>query len=268
MTELKVGMPAPDFTLPLGTFGTIALSNMRGKPVVLYFYPKDDTPGCTTEACEFRDSLPAFGNYDAAVIGISKDSVESHAGFAKKHGLNFHLASDAHSHTAEDYGVWVRKNMHGHTYMGIERTTFLIDRVGVIRHIWHKVSAAGHAGEVRQMVEALHMGLPLPGDQKPEPAPVPAPKTTAKPVQKPGKQEKSAAPAKTRASKAKPAPASKPAPKSRPAAKQPVKKAVAKKPVPKKPTAKKSVAKKAAVKKPVSKAKPKAKPAKAKGKKR
>ena len=135
MTDLRPGMPAPDFTLPLATFGSVSLSNMRGKPVVLYFYPKDDTPGCTTEACDFMKAIPAFGNFDAAVIGVSKDSVESHAAFAKKYGIKFHLASDEQSNTCETYGVWVQKNNYGTKYMGIERTTFLIDRHGTIRHI-------------------------------------------------------------------------------------------------------------------------------------
>lgn len=245
--DLKVGMPAPDFTLPLATFGTIALSNMRGKPVVLYFYPKDDTPGCTTEACDFRDALPRFGEFDAAVIGISKDTVESHAAFARKHTLNFHLASDANARTCEDYGVWVQKNIYGQVSMGIERTTVLVDRHGIIRHIWRKVSVPGHVEEVRQMVESLHYGQPLPGDRVPEP-------TNAPPITPP-------APTPVTPPVIRPAPPSagvvtapKPTPPAKPAAKKPAaKKLVAKKPVAKKPVAKKPVVKKPVVKKPVTK---------------
>ena len=174
--DLKIGMPAPDFTLPLATFGTISLSNMRGKPVVLYFYPKDDTPGCTTEACAFRDNLPNFGNYDAAIIGISKDSIESHAAFAKKYELRFHLASDENSNVSESYEVYVNKGVYG---FGIERTTFLIDKVGVIRGIWRRVKVEGHAEEVLKAVECLNLGLPIPGQEPPKPVvekPAPAPK--------------------------------------------------------------------------------------------
>lgn len=268
--ELKVGMHAPDFTLPLATFGSISLSNMRGKPVVLYFYPKDDTPGCTTEACSFRDHLPRFGDFDAAIIGISKDSVESHAAFAKKYGINFHLASDEHSNTAENYGVWVHKNNYGTKYMGIERTTFLIDRVGNIRAIWRRVKVEGHAEEVMQAVEALHMGLPLPGDPPPapEPAPLPPkPAKVAKPEPKKAEAKKSEPkkpePKKAEAKKAK-AETKKPAkPVAKPTAKKPAKpvkkaaaKPAAKKPIAKKPAAKKvskPIAKKTAVKKPVAK---------------
>lgn len=254
MTELRVGMRAPDFTLPLATFGTVSLSNMRGKPVVLYFYPKDDTPGCTTEACNFRDTLPQFGNYDAAIIGISKDSVESHAAFAKKYEIKFHLASDAHSDTCEAYGVWTEKNNYGTKYWGIERSTFLIDQHGVIRAIWRKVKVEGHAQEILKLVELLHLGQPLPGDAPPEPVlpPTPAPAPAPAPVK---------AEAKKPATVEKPAPAKeKPAAKAKPAAKKPAKKAA---PAPKaKAAASKAVKAKAAAK-PVAAKKPAAKPSKA-----
>lgn len=272
MTDLRPGMPAPDFTLPLATFGSVSLSNMRGKPVVLYFYPKDDTPGCTTEACDFMKAIPAFGNFDAAVIGISKDSVESHAAFAKKYGIKFHLASDEQSNTCETYGVWVQKNNYGTKYMGIERTTFLIDRHGTIRHIWPRVKVEGHAEEVLKFVECLHMGQLLPGETPPPPPEPPKPLKAAKPAKvvaaKPVKAEPvKAAPAKAEPVKA--AKASKPVPAkaaAKAAAKAPAKAAA--KPVAKKasakPAAKKPVAKKAAAKpvakKPVKKvAKPAAK---------
>lgn len=258
MSELKVGQHAPDFTLPLATFGTVSLSNMRGKPVILYFYPKDDTPGCTVEACAFRDNLPKFGDFDAAIIGISKDSVESHAAFAKKFGIKFHLASDEHSNTCETYGVWTQKNNYGTKYMGIERTTFLIDRHGVIRHIWRRVHVEGHAAEVLKLVEMLHLGQPLPGDRPPEPPPaLPAP---AKP--EPAKA-KAAAPAKPVAAASKPAKKPEPPKKAEPkkvAAKAPAKKPA--KPAPK-PTAKPAVKAKASAKSKTStpKAKPASKPA-------
>ncbi len=264
MSELKVGLHAPDFTLPLATFGTVSLSNMRGKPVVLYFYPKDDTPGCTMEACSFRDNLPKFGDFDAAVIGISKDSVESHAAFAKKFGIKFHLASDEHSNTCETYGVWVQKNNYGTKYMGIERTTFLIDRQGIIRHIWRRVHVEGHAAEVLKLIELLHLGQPLPMDKPPEPPPAPPAPKPVKPVAAP--KPAKPAPAPKAVAKAEPKKPAKPEPKkaapkaaAKPAAKKPAK-PVAKKPVVKKVAAKKAapkakpVAKKAAPKKPVKKA--------------
>lgn len=224
--HLEVGMPAPDFTLPLGTGGTISLANMRGKPVVLYFYPKDDTPGCTTEACGFRDALPRFGTLDAAVIGISKDSPQSHREFAKKYELNFHLASDENSNTAESYGVWVHKNNYGKSYMGIERTTFLIDEKGIIRAIWKRVSVEGHVAEVYKAVEALRIGMPyaFPG-AKPPPPPPPPPKPVKVKAAPPPKAVKKAAPKKA------------------------PKKAVKKKPAPKKKPVKKKAAPKKAVKK-------------------
>lgn len=252
MTSLRPGLHAPDFTLPLASFGTISLSNMRGRPVILYFYPKDDTPGCTAEACNFQQALPDFGNLDVAVIGISKDTVESHAAFAKKYNLQFHLASDANSDTAENYGVWVQKNMHGHKYMGIERTTFLIDRQGTIRAVWPRVKVEGHVEEVIKYVEALQMGQPLPGEEPPPPPPPPAP-VKAAPV-KPAKVAPAKAAEKKPAAKAKPAakkPAAKPAPaKKKTAAKKPtVKKAPAKKPAAKKAVSKKAPAKKAPAKK-------------------
>ncbi len=247
MTDLRPGMPAPEFTLPLASFGTISLSNMRGRPVVLYFYPKDDTPGCTTEACGFQRAIPDFGNLDTAVIGISKDSVESHAAFAKKYGLQFHLASDANSNTAETYGVWVHKNMHGHKYWGIERTTFLIDRQGIIRAIWPRVKVEGHVEEVLKYVEALQMGQYLPGEEPPPPPPPPAAKPVAKAVPVKSAPKPTATAAKKPAAKpaakqsAKPTP-KKPAPKAKPTPKKTVKKAA-------KPAIKKAAAKKVAKKK-------------------
>jgi len=131
------------------------LKALKGKAVVLYFYPKDDTSGCTAEACAFRDALPDFSKAKADVIGISRDSVASHDKFKTKYELPFPLASDADGKVCEAYGTWVEKSMYGRKYMGIERTTFLIDGKGVIRHIWRKVKVPAHATEVLQAVAAL-----------------------------------------------------------------------------------------------------------------
>ncbi len=153
--SLEIGAPAPDFTLPTDDGGSFSLSAQRGKVVVLYFYPKDDTPGCTQEACDFRDALPDFNGIDAVIVGASKDSVASHAKFRKKHGLTFPLVSDEGSDMCERYGVWGEKSMYGRKFMGIERTTLLIDRDGVVRQIWPKVKVAGHAQVVLAAVKAL-----------------------------------------------------------------------------------------------------------------
>jgi len=152
---LKVGDTAPDFTLPTDGGGSVTLSRFRGKKVVLYFYPKDDTTGCTKQACGFRDSDSDFANFGAVIIGVSKDSVDSHDKFKKKYSLPFILASDEKSDVCERYGVWVQKSMYGRKYMGIERTTFLIDEKGVIRHIWPKVSITGHIEDVLTATRAI-----------------------------------------------------------------------------------------------------------------
>ena len=153
--SVELGNKAPDFTLPTDGNGSVTLSKLKGKKVVLYFYPKDDTSGCTAEACGFRDSFPDYGGTGAVVIGISKDSVASHDKFKKKHELPFILASDAGSDVCEKYGVWVEKSMYGRKYMGIERTTVLIDEKGVIRGIWPKVKIDGHVGEVLAAAKSL-----------------------------------------------------------------------------------------------------------------
>jgi peroxiredoxin Q/BCP len=134
--SVEIGEKAPDFTLPTDGNGSITLSALKGKKVVLYFYPKDDTSGCTAEACGFRDAFPDYGGAGSVVIGISKDSVASHDKFKKKHELPFILASDAGSDVCEKYGVWVEKSMYGRKYMGIERCTYLIDQEGVVRGVW------------------------------------------------------------------------------------------------------------------------------------
>jgi len=142
------GDPAPDFTLPTGDGSRVTLSELRGRPVVLYFYPKDDTPGCTTEACQFRDAMPRFEAEDAVVLGVSPDGPESHRKFAEKYDLDFPLLADEDHEVAEAYGVWKEKKMFGNTFWGVERSTFLVDEEGRIRRAWRRVRPDGHAEEV------------------------------------------------------------------------------------------------------------------------
>jgi peroxiredoxin Q/BCP len=153
--SVGVGDKAPDFTLLADTGGTVSLKRLKGKTVVLYFYPKDDTPGCTAEACAFRDALPDFSKVKAAIVGISRDSVASHDKFKTKFALPFPLASDTDGKVCDAYGVWVEKSMYGRKYMGIERATFLIDGKGVIRNVWRKVKVQGHAEDVLEAAAAL-----------------------------------------------------------------------------------------------------------------
>jgi peroxiredoxin Q/BCP len=153
--SVDVGAKAPDFTLPTDGNGEVTLSKLAGQKVVLYFYPKDDTTGCTAEACGFRDALPDYSKTGAVVIGISRDSIAAHDRFKKKHGLPFILASDAHSDVCEKYGAWVEKSMYGKKYMGIDRSTFLIDRSGTVRGVWRKVRVPGHVAEVLKAAAAL-----------------------------------------------------------------------------------------------------------------
>jgi len=153
--SLTIGDKAPDFTLPTDGNGTVALKAQRGKSVIVYFYPKDDTSGCTKEACGFRDAMPDFSKVDATIIGISKDSVRAHDKFKQKYRLPFILASDESGEVCEKYGVWVQKSMYGRKYMGIERTTVLIDGKGVIRGLWPKVKIDGHVDEVLAAAKAL-----------------------------------------------------------------------------------------------------------------
>ncbi len=150
-----VGSPAPDFTLPRDGGATVSLSGLKGRKVVLYFYPRDDTPGCTIEAIDFTRLAPEFDAADTTVIGLSKDSVKAHDKFCRKHGLGIILASDEGGTTSEDYGVWRGKTMYGKTHMGIERTTFLIGPDGKVARIWPKVTVAGHADEVLAAARAL-----------------------------------------------------------------------------------------------------------------
>jgi peroxiredoxin Q/BCP len=149
---VEAGSPAPDFTLPSDDGGDVSLSELRGRKVVLYFYPKDDTPGCTTQACDFRDSLPRFEGVDAVVLGVSADSVESHAKFRAKHRLNFPLLADVDHEVSEAYGVWKEKNLYGRKSMGIERSTFLIDEGGNVARVWRKVKAQGHTEVLAELL--------------------------------------------------------------------------------------------------------------------
>ena len=153
--SVEVGDKAPDFNLPSDGGGKISLKALRGKKIVLYFYPKDDTPGCTTEACAFRDSLPDFSKVKATIIGVSKDDVKSHDRFKKKYDLPFPLLSDEDGKLVKAFGVWVEKSMYGRKYMGIDRSTFLIDEKGVVRGVWRKVKVNGHAEEVLEAAEKL-----------------------------------------------------------------------------------------------------------------
>jgi peroxiredoxin Q/BCP len=150
---VDAGSPAPDFTLPSDNAGEVTLSDYRGRTVVLYFYPKDDTKGCTTQACDLRDNLPRLDALDAVVLGVSPDPVKSHARFREKHDLNFPLLADEDHEVSEAYGVWVEKSMYGRTYMGIERSTFLIDEEGVVVEAWRKVRPKGHADKVVAALE-------------------------------------------------------------------------------------------------------------------
>jgi peroxiredoxin Q/BCP len=152
---IDAGDIAPDFSLPRDGGGEVTLSALRPKAVVLYFYPKDDTSGCTVEAKDFTAAAEDFAAAGAVVVGLSKDSVKSHDKFAAKHALNLILASDEQSDVCERYGVWAEKSMYGKKYMGIERATFLIDGTGKVARAWHKVKVPGHVDEVLAAAKAL-----------------------------------------------------------------------------------------------------------------
>ncbi|MCW3476494.1 thioredoxin-dependent thiol peroxidase [Limobrevibacterium gyesilva] len=153
--ELAEGDQAPAFTMPATGERTVSLKALKGKPFVLYFYPRADTPGCTKEACAFQEALPQLGRIGIDVIGVSKDKMKALEKFAEKYGLTFPLASDEIAGVAESYGVWVEKSMYGRKYMGMDRATFLIDAQGRIARIWRKVKVPGHAKEVMAAAQAL-----------------------------------------------------------------------------------------------------------------
>jgi peroxiredoxin Q/BCP len=153
--KIEIGQKSPDVTLPRDGGGTVSLSEFAGKNVVLYFYPKDDTSGCTKEAVGFSEMVADFAAANAVVIGVSKDSVASHDKFVAKHGLGVILLSDEGSDVTERFGSWAEKSMYGKKYMGIDRSTFLIDGQGTIRQIWRKVKVPGHVEEVLAAARAL-----------------------------------------------------------------------------------------------------------------
>ena len=155
MSELTVGSPAPDFDLAADGGGRVALSALKGRKVVLYFYPKDDTPGCTKEAIAFSGLADSFEDAGATIVGVSPDKAEKHDKFKAKHDLRVLLGADTDTDVASRYGVWVEKSMYGRKYMGIERSTFLIDTQGRIAAIWRKVKVAGHAEAVLEAVREL-----------------------------------------------------------------------------------------------------------------
>jgi len=157
MSELKAGDKAPDFDLPTDT-GRVRLADLKGKTVVQFFYPKDDTPGCTTESIGFSQAKDAFAEAGAVVVGVSKDTAARHRKFRVKHGLTVELGSDADSDVIERYGSWGEKQLYGRTYMGIDRSTFLIDGEGVVRRVWRKVRVPGHVEEVLAAAQALKAG--------------------------------------------------------------------------------------------------------------
>jgi len=153
MPSPAVGRPAPSFSLPAQDGSVVSLKSFKGKKVVLYFYPKDDTPGCTVEACGFRDLNKQIAGQNAVVIGVSPDAPKRHAAFAAKFGLPFILASDEDKKTCKDYGVWVEKSMYGRKYFGVARTTFIIDEKGKIEKIYEKVKPPQHHTEVLQYLK-------------------------------------------------------------------------------------------------------------------
>ncbi len=153
--SLKPGDPAPDFSLPASGGRTVSLASLHGQPFVLYFYPRADTPGCTKEACAFQEALPQLGLVGATVIGVSKDKMKPIEAFAAKYNLTFPLASDPEAKVIDAYGAWQEKSMYGKKYLGIERSTVLVDKAGKVAKIWPKVKVEAHAAEVMQAVLAL-----------------------------------------------------------------------------------------------------------------
>ncbi len=285
---LQTGDSIPDFALPTDTLGVVKSSELLGQRFVLYFYPKDNTTGCTLEACNFRDTLQDFNTMSVPVYGISPDSVASHARFRARYGLTFPLLADEEHAVAEAFGVWVEKSLYGRNYMGIQRSTFIIGPDGRVEHAWARVTPASHAREVldylksNPAVDSRAIGQTAPAVSvsggAPEPAKSPAHHSGFKPArQKAAEETTSVVPvnpnhevieveiatvvetATESAPVAVPAPAVKKPAARKPAAKKPAakksaaKKPTAKKPAAKKPAAKKPAAKKSAAKKPAAK---------------
>lgn len=155
MTKVQVGQPVPDFRLPAVGGEEVALSDFRGKKVVIFFYPRDMTPGCTTEACDFRDAYGEFEGENTVILGISPDDLKSHDKFVTKHDLPFRLLSDEDHEVAEKFGVWKLKKSFGREYMGIERSTFVVDEEGELAKEWRKVRVKGHVDEVLAFVKSM-----------------------------------------------------------------------------------------------------------------
>jgi thioredoxin-dependent peroxiredoxin len=202
---LQAGDRAPEFTLVSDKAGEVKSTGLRGKRYVLYFYPKDDTSGCTTEACSFRDNLPDFSNLGVPVYGISPDDVDSHNKFTAKFGLTFPLLADPAHKIAEEFGTWVEKNMYGRKYMGVQRSTFVVGPDGKVEHVWEKVTPADHAQEVLAYLRGAPAPAVLPGKEDGAAAPKPTAKSATKSAAKSAKKtaaktaRKSSAPAKKRA---------------------------------------------------------------------
>jgi peroxiredoxin Q/BCP len=155
---IEVGKKAPEFSMKTDAGGEISLKDLRGRKVVLYFYPKDDTPGCTKEACGFRDALPDFSELNAQIIGVSRDNVVKHGKFKAKYDLPFTLGADDDGSVSAAYGTWVEKSMYGKTFMGVERATYLIDELGIVRGEWRKVKVKGHVEAVLRATKDLGTG--------------------------------------------------------------------------------------------------------------
>jgi thioredoxin-dependent peroxiredoxin len=155
MSDVTVGQIAPNFWLPTDDEDSVTLTSLKGKTIILYFYPKDDTTGCTAQAISFSVLKSAFETANAVIVGVSKDKLASHKKFRQKYDLRIILGSDFERDTAQTYGVWVEKNLYGRKYMGIDRSTFIIDQHGVIAYVWRKVKVAGHAEEVLKVVQKL-----------------------------------------------------------------------------------------------------------------
>jgi peroxiredoxin Q/BCP len=207
---VSVGQAAPAFSAKDQGGATVSLAQLAGRYVVLYFYPKDDTPGCTVEACAFRDDHSALAAAGAVVLGVSPDDAKSHTKFITKYQLPFSLLADTDNAVAKAYGAWGEKSMYGRTYMGILRSTFLLGPDGVVRYAWPKVKPEGHAAEVLAALKAIKAGQPAAGEASAKKA---SPSKKA-PVSRPAAKKQAAAPTRK-------APARKAAPKKKPAAKKP-----------------------------------------------